>query len=756
MNNHEAVEKDKEAIYIGNIYTIEADLKLPLAGALGSVISWESSHPHLISPTGKVTRPRVDAGNREVTLTATITNGDVTDTRVFVCTVLELKSNVKILSVMPIAIEVALGEVVAYPAIAIVEREDNTYGTVAVTWDNAPDLSSLSVGVHEFTGPPVRGESGLIPRLTVNVVAEKHAENGKESITAEAFDLHDVTINSGIFYENKNRMEEFLLNVSDDSMLYNFKDAAGIPNGDAQPMLGWDAPECNLKGHTTGHYLSAIALAYAGATDKKEAFKKKIDYMCAELEHCQSVMEQSEKFAYGFLSGYPEEQFDKLEEYVVYPKIWAPYYTLHKIFAGLLDCYEYGHNKTALQIAEKLGLWVYNRLSKCSQEQLTKMWSMYIAGEFGGMNEVLARLYSITPRKEFITAARFFDNEKLFRPLESSINAIGGLHANQHVPQIIGALEIYEQTKDNRYYKIAENFWHYVTTSHIYNIGGAGEGEMFKYPDEIGGFLTEKTAESCVSYNMLKLSKQLFAYKQKPEYMDYFEKALCNHVIASHDQHGPTGGSTYFMPLLPGGQKKFDVKGNTCCHGTGLESHLRYQEAIYFHQGDTLFVNLYIPSTLDWKEKSIRVTQSGNYLADGQSVITISGSGAIDFKLRIPSWLNGVPEISTETPAIVTANNGWINISGDFNDGDTIIVRFPFTLRVEPTKDKPEIASVYYGPLVLVAESDDTEFIEIDSKKPIDEQFVKCGELEFKYNDLWVRPNYQVFDSAYHAYFKIR
>ena len=347
--------------------------------------------------------------------------------------------------------------------------------------------------------------------------------------------------------------------------------------------------------------------------------------MIEELGKCQDAMEASGKFNYGFLSGYSEEQFDKLEEFVPYPKIWAPYYTLHKIMAGLIDCYELGENERALEIVSKLGDWVYNRLSKLSKEHLNKMWGMYIAGEFGGMNEVMARLYTFTGKEIHLEAAKLFDNDKLFYPMACNVDTLGGvhglntrrgMHANQHAPQVLGALKTYEANKDPYYYDVAKNFWDMVVSSHIYNIGGTGSGEMFKPPNVIAKYITDKTAETCVTYNMLKLTRELFFYSPDAKYMDYYERAFYNHILASQDQSGPVGGSTYFMPLFPGLRKRFDTRGNTCCHGTGLENHIKYQESIYFQSNDssTLYVNLYIPSVLDWREKGIKVTQT-NYLS---------------------------------------------------------------------------------------------------------------------------------------------
>jgi DUF1680 family protein len=301
--------------------------------------------------------------------------------------------------------------------------------------------------------------------------------------------------------------------------------------------------------------------------------------MIAELNRVQQAFTANQDIHDGFLSAYSEKQFDLLEKFKPYPEIWAPYYTLHKIFAGLLDSYRIAGIDQALTIADKLGDWVYKRLSKLSHEHLKKMWGMYIAGEFGGMNGSLAELYTYTRKETHLQAAKFFDNDRLFFPMEQKIDALGSLHANQHIPQVIGAMKIFSATKEKKYYTIASFFWHSVVQAHLYTIGGTGEGEMFRQPYKIGTYLSDNTAETCASYNMLKLTKALYAYDPDVTYMDYYERAMFNHILSTTDHEG-LGASTYFMPTRPGGQKQFDDE-NSCCHGTGLENHFKYADAVY-------------------------------------------------------------------------------------------------------------------------------------------------------------------------------
>lgn len=384
---------------------------------------------------------------------------------------------------------------------------------------------------------------------------------------------------------------------------------------------------------------------------------------------------------------------------------------------------------------------------------------MYIAGEFGGMNEVMARLYGITHQEEYLTAAKFFDNEKLFIPMNDNIDNLGGMHANQHIPQIIGALKIYYETKDMKYYNIAKNFWDMTVAGHIYNIGGVGEGEMFKPAGKIGGFISEKTAETCATYNMLKLTKALFCFSPEAKYMDYYERALYNHILASQDQSGPIGGSTYFMPLCPNGQKNYHKDGNSCCHGTGMENHVKYQEAIYYHNDDSLYINLYIPSKLHWEEKNIMIIQSGDYLKTNSVCVEIIGSAEFRIQLRIPCWIeNGFfVKVNGKEEKLDVQSGSYVALSRKWKNGDKIEIYMPFTLRLERTPDMKEIASIMHGPLVMVGKAHSTEYIElhIDENNISDRIKKTVDPLLFELDGMLLMPNYLAWDSPYHAYFKL-
>ena len=757
LTPEQIVKMDKEAIYLGNIFTLDNDLNLPTQGKFGSKIVWHSDNERFLTSTGKIHRPEFGKGNRKVILTATVSYEGVSDTRTFEVTVLELEPDYSIVEVCDTNLHFALGDQPQLPSVVIIKKNDSTFSTSEVKWNITNPELFLKKGSFKIYGSVSRTNIKAVANITINGAGEEDKINSTVDTAVHPFSLNRVSLMDDIFSANRDRGEAFLLSVDDDRMLYNFRDAAGLDKKDAPPMVGWDSPESKLKGHTTGHYLSALAHAYMSSGD--ERFKQKIDYMVSELGKCQDAMEASSKYGYGFLSAYSEEQFDKLEEYTPYPEIWAPYYTLHKIIAGLLDCYELGGNKQALEISKKIGTWVFNRLSRLDRSKLSKMWSMYIAGEFGGMNEVMARLYGITKNEDYLKAAHFFDNDKLFVPMENNVDTLCNMHANQHIPQVLGALRIYSETKDIKYYNIAKNFWEMVVSNHTYNIGGVGEGEMLKAPNKIGSFISEKTAETCATYNMLKLTKELFTYNPDPKYMDYYERALYNHILASQDQRGPVGGSTYFMPLCPGGKKIYDEEENSCCHGTGMENHVKYQEAIYFHCGDTLYVNLYIPSKLNWVEKGVDIIQSGEFLKDNVAYFEIQGSSTFTIRFRVPSWaVNGFyVKVNGKEEKIEAKPSSYVSLNRNWKDGDRIEVYIPFAFRIERTPDVPELASIMYGPIVMVGSSSTTEYIELDIDESNISNKIKPTDtpLIFKIDDLILVPNYMAWNIPYHAYFKI-
>jgi DUF1680 family protein len=470
----------------------------------------------------------------------------------------------------------------------------------------------------------------------------------------------------------------------------------------------------------------------------------------------------------GYLAAYPETQFILLEQYATYPTIWAPWYTCHMIMRGLLDAYQFAGNRQALDIVVGMAEWAHSRLAHLPREQLDRMWRLYIAGEHNAMAAVLADLHAVTGRPEFLVTAKCFVNTYLFDATRANHDILGGLHANQHIPQFIGYLTIFEQTGEPEFYAAARNFWDMVVPHRTYTDGGmAGTGELFGARDVIAATIQETNAETCPCHNMLKLSRQLFFHDPDPKYMQYYERALYGQILASRQNTRSTTDPllTYFVPMNPGARRGYGNLG-TCCGGTGLESLTKFQDSVYFRSADssTLYVNLYLASTLRWQEKGFTVSQTTGYPADpsGKVTLTVSGRGRLRLKLRVPYWVekgyrvrvNGVRQDVDAVPGrYVTLDRHW-------KPGDTVEIAMPFTLRVEAALDQPATQSIAYGPVPLVTRSDATTYREFGFYQ----DFTLAGDLthaitpgadpmSFTTHGYPVTPFYIADRAAYHGYF---
>lgn len=543
------------------------------------------------------------------------------------------------------------------------------------------------------------------------------------------------------FYDRQQEMMEFLLAQDTGSLLYNFRKAAGLPTGDSKPMTGWDADECKLKGHTTGHYLSAVSLAYAATGDDR--FRTKAEIIVAGFAECQKAFASSGRVHPGFLSAYDEEQFDLLEQFTKYPEIWAPYYTLDKIMAGLLDAYELTGNKQALEILDPLGIWIYDRLAQVSDENRNRMWSMYIAGEYGAMIGTLVRLWRITGRDEHLAAATFFENPSLFEQMAAGRDELDTMHANQHIPQIIGALELYAATGEQKYLEIARNFEKFVTEHHVYTIGGTGEQERFHAADSECSYLTDKTAESCASVNMLRLTSELFEYEDsaRPELMAYYELTLFNHILMSCS-HRPDGGTTYFLPLAPGSCKHYETEENSCCHGTGMESRFRYMRDIFSIEGDDetgiLRVDLPVSSKLDGEEKL-----TVEFFDEGVLTITADADMKRALAVRIPEWAE-----ANEIPVCV--EDGYA-CCGRLRAGQSVSFRFPMKIRKLVSGSDSRYYSLACGPYLLAAISDSEDYI--NPGETVLRAETESEKASFRSKSTRLEPLFKIDSEYYHVYF---
>ncbi|POX49876.1 glycosylase [Streptomyces sp. Ru71] len=424
----------------------------------------------------------------------------------------------------------------------------------------------------------------------------------------------------------------------------------------------------------------------------------------------------------GFLAAYPETQFIQLESMTGsdYTKVWAPYYTAHKILRGLIDAHLATGDARALDLAAGMGDWMHSRLSKLPAATLQRMWGIFSSGEFGGIVEAICDLHALTGRSQHLALAELFDLDRLIDACAAGTDVLAGLHANQHIPIFTGYLGLYDATGEERYLQAARNFWHMVVPHRMYAIGGTSTGEFFKERDVIAGTIAATTAETCCAYNMLKLSRALFLHDQDPAYMDYYERALYNQVLGSK-QDKPDAEKplvTYFIGLTPGHVRDYTPKqGTTCCEGTGMESATKYQDSVYFAQADgsALYVNLYSPSTLTWREHGVTVTQETGFPSEQGSTLTVRGAtAAFTLRLRVPAWatagfrvtVNGRPVGGTPVPG------SYFPVERTWRDGDVVRVVMPFRLRVEKALDDPVLQALFLGPVNLVARHPATTYLE--------------------------------------------
>jgi len=360
-------------------------------------------------------------------------------------------------------------------------------------------------------------------------------------LKVHSFALEDVRLLDGPFKHAMDLDKEYLLALDVDRLLHNFRLNAGIPSK-AQPLGGWEEPKGELRGHFVGHYLSTCALMYASTSDKQ--LKEKGDTVVAGLAECQK------KIGSGYLSAYPESFIDRVENRV---QVWAPYYTLHKIFAGLQDMYVYCDNKEALDVCKKFGDWAIARNSKLTDEQMQAM----LQTEHGGMNETLANLYALTGEEKYLKISLRFNHHRVIDPCSDLDDPLTGLHANTQIPKFIGTARQYELTGDHALKTASLFFWNTVVRERSYVIGGHSDGEGFSPKERLSQALGPNTTETCNTYNMLKLTRHLFCWNPKAEYADYYERALFNHILAS--QNPETGIMCYYVPLRSGSRRNFNT-----------------------------------------------------------------------------------------------------------------------------------------------------------------------------------------------------
>ncbi len=507
------------------------------------------------------------------------------------------------------------------------------------------------------------------------------------------FPLGAVRLSSGIFQEQTELNSRYLDSLSADRLLHTFRLTAGI-SSTATPYKGWEDPTCELRGHFVGgHFLSAVALA--SATSGNDVLKKKGDDVVSGLAQCQKAIGS------GYLSAYPTDLFERLAQG---KPVWAPFYTYHKIMAGLLDMYVLTGNSDALQIAEGMARWTGDYFVGISADQRQHM----LRNEYGGMNEVLVNLAAVTKKNRYLEIARLFEQPSILDPLAERRDELQGLHANTNVPRIIGAARTYEVTGDRRHRQIAEYFLEEVLTARNYVIGNTSVDEHWRTPPgQLQGTLAWNNAECCVAYNLMKLQRLVFSWTVDARLMDAYERSLFNCRLGTQNANGL---KQYFFPLAAGYWRAYNSPDETfwCCTGTGVEEFAKFADTVFFHRGKDVFVNQFIASTLDWKEEGLRIDQVTQFPHEQGTTLKIKTSRptARTIHVRIPGWTTNAAEVKINGNALaaVADPGSYLAIRRVWQDGDTIGISLPTELRQEALLGDDSVSAVLYGPLVLAAD----------------------------------------------------
>lgn len=600
FDGSQIVSSDYESLGL-SVSSVSSDIALPTVGASGSTITWESSHPAVLSADGKVTRPAAGESDVVVTLTACIRYGDHSMNKTFTVTV---------------------------EAISAFE-----------------DLQDFAMG-----------DVTLLDAYETNALAKEVA---------------------------------YLKSLDADRLLKGFCDIGGVQSS-AAVYGGWESSA--IRGHTLGHYLSAVSQAWATTGD--EELKAISDHIVAVLAQCQNPDT-------GYLAAIPENHYVQIEKGNT-AGTWVPWYTMHKILAGLVDAYRLTGNGEALTVASKLGDWVYSRTSKWSTATQTTVLNV----EYGGMNDVLYQLYSLTGSENHLSAAHSFDEMTLFDPLYNGEDVLNGKHANTTIPKILGALQRYMVLGESEHYylQVAENFWQIVVNNHTYITGGNSEWEHFGQAGILDAERTNCNCETCNTYNMLKLSRELFKITGNRKYADYYENTYINAILSS--QNPETGMTTYFQPMATGYFKVYSsaTEHFWCCTGSGMENFSKLGDSIYYRDDKAIYISRYTSSQVSWVEKNLHLTVTTDLPLTDKVTITVNSGGDADIVLRVPDWCAGEMAVMRNGKAVsANAVNGFITLSGPFQNGDTIELTIPMEAVAYTLPDNGNVVAFKYGPLVLSA-----------------------------------------------------
>jgi hypothetical protein len=512
----------------------------------------------------------------------------------------------------------------------------------------------------------------------------------------EPFALHEVQLDAGPLQQALEWNRAYMMRLPNGRLLHNFRVNAGIAS-DAKPLGGWEAPRSELRGHFVGHYLSAAAMLCASTGDAE--VKAKAGELVSGIAECQEKLDSN-----GYVSAFPAEFFDRLDRRV---NVWAPFYTLHKIMAGLLDMKVHVGSSQALDVLVKLAGWVDAWTVNKPEEHMQDI----LNTEYGGMNEVLYNLAAVTGDDRWGKTGDRFTKKIFFTPLALRQDELKGLHCNTHMPQVIGAARRYEVSSDARFNDVASFFWETVTESRTYATGGSGNTESWL--TNANHLALEMQASShhqecCCAYNMMKLTRHLYGWTADARFMDYYERNLFNHRLGMIQPE--TGLTGYFLSMSPGAWKTLCTEDETfwCCTGTALEEFSKLNDTIYYHDGDGVYVNLFVSSRLQWKERGIHLRQTTGFPESDRTLLTVQATPAKAWTLhlRIPGWTTPDSTVLVNGHAVPAAGSAssYLAIRRVWKAGDRVELITPMRLTAEPLGDDPTKQAFLFGPIVLAGQ----------------------------------------------------
>ncbi len=531
--------------------------------------------------------------------------------------------------------------------------------------------------------------AGLAPLLRAGLAADL-TPGAAARAPVVPFALRDVRLLAGPALDAANVNRNYLLGLDPDRLLHTFRLTAGLPTL-AEPLGGWEAPGNELRGHFTGHYLSACALQNAHAADT--AAKQRGDLVVRELARCQASMGN------GYLSAFPEEMFDRLR---AGKPAWAPFYTLHKIMAGMLDMHLLCGNEQARQVLDGMVAWTARWVQPLGDEHMARV----LEREYGGMNELLYSYAALTGEQRWSELAARFDHERIFAPLAAGRDELRGLHVNTTIPKIVGAARGYEVTGEPRLRRLSNYFWQTVTGRRCYCTGGTSNGESWNAPPgELAKELSGYTQESCVTYNLQKLTRHVFGWTGDARAADYYERAFYNGILGVQ---APDGAKLYYLPLQGGFWKLFGTPLHDfwCCSGSMAEAFAKLGDSIYFRDTDGagLYVNLFVASQLDWPEMGLRLEQHTRFPGEPLTRLTLRlrKPRRLALRIRIPAWIDGgSASLNGRTLEAFATPSSYLVLDRTWHDGDRVELALPMKLHAEPMPDDPTLVAAMYGPLVL-------------------------------------------------------